>query len=897
MLKDDLDAFKRFAGNEVFSDRSKGASHIHENMNSNIRFRDYQHEALGRFLVYMDPSTYKARQRPTRLLFNMATGSGKTVIMSASILHLYKLGYRNFVFFTRLGQIVDKTRTNFLDQKSIKYLYSDEIEIDGKRVQIREVSNFSNRNSSDIQIMFTTTTNLHFQLSNPKESSISWIEFEGQKTVLIADEAHNLSSGTQKGLTKEELLVESSWEGTVEKLLNLNPENNILLEFTATARLDESNPEVIEKYEDSLLVKYDLKRFREDGYSKDVITFEFDAPLFERVLAALVTSQYRLKVAEKHKLSIKPVVLLKSNRTSMSDKPGFEPLGETTVVSSEFKKAFFEFLNSLDATQIRSLTTVQDPLLIRAFEFFKAQGVTFESLAVEIRHSFSEPFSFSVDEPHPQGVEMNILNSLESPENKVRVIFATEKLNEGWDVLNLFDIVRLYNARDAKANKAGKTTIQEAQLIGRGARYYPFKLDSVDSREQRKFDLDISNELRVLEELHYHSQSNPRYIQELRATLIETGLIAETNVIRRINVKKEIFESEFWSLGTILTNSRIDVLQDLDHSNRKHHLIFNHHDESNVYRLKTMVVREGAIFEGESKKSSGLTERKLLKFIDIPSNISRHALISHRRGDLINLKRQFTNLSTIGEFLTSDDYLGGLQVQIEGLPDQISNLNQTDLLNVAKHLIGTILQFEPGNSSKHIGSEEFTAKPLAEVFNAPKDLKLDSVRDRERTTPVQDVILESASWFAQNEIWGTSEEKALVRFLSTKLTFLENLFDKVLLVRNEMHFPIYSFDEGRAFYPDFVLFLQPKSAEPGEMLQIFIEPKGDQFLDLDSTFVRSQEGWKQAFLEEIEERGVPVKEFAGYRLFGLPFFNSGKVNSALLSEFADKFSSVVNSGE
>jgi type III restriction enzyme len=897
MLKDDLDAFKRFAGNEVFTDRSKSAGHIHENMNLNIRFRDYQHEALGRFLVYMDPDTYKARQRPTRLLFNMATGSGKTVLMSAAILHLYSLGYRNFLFFTRLGQIVDKTRTNFLDQKSMKYLYNDVIEIDGKRIQIREVSNFSNRSSSDIQIMFTTTTNLHFQLSNPKESSISWSEFEGQRTALIADEAHNLSAGTQKGLSKEELLVESSWEGTVEKLLNLNPENNILLEFTATARLDESNPEVIEKYEDSLLVKYDLKRFREDGYSKDVITFEFDAPLFDRVLAALVTSQYRLKVAEKHRLSLKPVVLLKANRTSMSDKPGFEPLSETTIVSSAFKKAFFDFLESLDASHIKALTSIQDPLLTRAFGFFKTQSVTLDALAAEIKHSFSAPFSFSVDETHPQGVEMNILNSLESPENKVRVIFATEKLNEGWDVLNLFDIVRLYNTRDAKANRAGKTTIQEAQLIGRGARYYPFSLDTVDSREQRKFDEDISNELRILEELHYHSQSNPRYIQELRATLIETGLIAETNVIRRISVKKEIVESDFWSQGNIFTNRRIDIMQDLDHSNRKHHLIFNHHDESNTYHLKTMVVREAAIFDGETKKNSGLTERKLLKFLDIPSNISRHALISHRRGNLVDLKRQFPNLSTLGEFLSADDYLGGLQIQVEGLPEQVSNLSQTDLLDVAKHVIGTILQFEPGDSSKYIGSDEFSPRPLADVFNAPKDLKLDSVRDRERTTPVQDVILESASWFAQNEIWGTSEEKALVRFLHSKMSILKTLFENVLLVRNEMHFPIYSFDEGRAFYPDFVLFLKPKSAAPGEMLQFFIEPKGDQFLDLDSSFVRSQEGWKQAFLEEIEGRGVPVKEFGGYRLFGMPFFNSGKANSALLSNFADAFTRAISTND
>ncbi|MDA0001733.1 hypothetical protein OFR37_12065 [Brachyspira hyodysenteriae] len=37
-----------------------------------------------------------------------------------------------------------------------------------------------------------------------------------------------------------------------------------------------------------------------------------------------------------------------------------------------------------------------------------------------------------------------LLNTLENKDNPIRVIFSVNKLNEGWDVLNLFDIVRLY---------------------------------------------------------------------------------------------------------------------------------------------------------------------------------------------------------------------------------------------------------------------------------------------------------------------------------------------------------------------------------------------------------------------------------------------------------------------
>ena len=109
------------------------------------------------------------------------------------------------------------------------------------------------------------------------------------------------------------------------------------------------------------------------------------------------------------------------------------------------------------------------------------------------------------------------LNTLENPENEIRAIFAVDMLNEGWDVLNLFDIVRLYDTRDGKVTKngfvAGSTTNAEKQLIGRGARYYPFVFgDNLDEKFTRKFDENELHELRVIEQLHYHSANNPRYI-------------------------------------------------------------------------------------------------------------------------------------------------------------------------------------------------------------------------------------------------------------------------------------------------------------------------------------------------------------------------------------------------
>ena len=69
---------------------------IKKNLNQNFPLRPYQIEAFSRFFFYT--GDYRERKAPIHLLFNMATGSGKTIIMAGLILYLYEKGYRNFLF-------------------------------------------------------------------------------------------------------------------------------------------------------------------------------------------------------------------------------------------------------------------------------------------------------------------------------------------------------------------------------------------------------------------------------------------------------------------------------------------------------------------------------------------------------------------------------------------------------------------------------------------------------------------------------------------------------------------------------------------------------------------------------------------------------------------------------
>src|SRR5581483_1109051 len=116
----------------------------------------------------------------------------------------YRRGYRNFIFFVRLGNIVEKTKDNFLNAASTKYLFADRLVIDGQPVDITPVDNFEGVSSKDINILFTTTAGLHSRLNNPAENSITYEELAQDKLVLLADEAHNINAETKASRTKTE---------------------------------------------------------------------------------------------------------------------------------------------------------------------------------------------------------------------------------------------------------------------------------------------------------------------------------------------------------------------------------------------------------------------------------------------------------------------------------------------------------------------------------------------------------------------------------------------------------------------------------------------------------------------------------------------------------------------
>lgn len=656
--------------------------YISTNLNNKFEIRNYQKEAFTRFSYYY--KDYKNKKLPIHLLFNMATWSGKTFVIASFILELYEKWYRNFLFFVNSTNIIEKTKENFLNNFSSKYLFNDKIIFDWKQIKIKEVTNFSNTKNDDINIKFTTIQGLHVDLNSIKENGLSYEDFEENKIVIISDEAHHINSTTKKWkLNKTEQEEKTSWEYTVFKILNSHKEN-ILLEFTAT--IDFKNEFIAEKYSDKIIYKYDLKEFRLDGYSKEVDILKADMEQNDRILQALILSQYRLKIAEKNKIFCKPVILFKAQRTILESEKNLEN--------------FNNLIKNLKTEDIEKIKNIWNSKIIsKVFQFFNENNISFEDLVNELKEDFAPENCISANDDKEAWKKQILLNTLEDKNNRIRAIFAVQKLNEWWDVLNLFDIVRLYESRsnvvDKKTwkTKVWPQTISEAQLIWRWARYFPFSTEKAlwEDKFKRKFDKKDEEELKILETFYYHTTFDNLYISEIRQALIETWMIDEKEKkTYNLKLKESFKKSDFYNNWVIYVNERFEKDSSEVDSLEKIWL----KKERFEFTLYTWKSGDIKVFDdiNSIKDNEFKIEKspKTLEIKDIDKRIIKKAISRNDFYRFDNLQKYFWKLESIEEFIISDKYLSSKKIDLFGSKEVLDNISTEDKLKTVSALLSSL---------------------------------------------------------------------------------------------------------------------------------------------------------------------------------------------------------------
>lgn len=810
------------------------------------QLRDYQKQSLYN-LNYTQKDANVA-SRFNQLLFHMATGSGKTDVMAADMLYFYhEFGYQNFLFVVNTNAVIAKTRENMLNVQSPKYLFSQPLNIDGTPIELREVTRFpTNSEPGVIYLRLTTIQTLANELNTPRENGLTYGDLEKQKLIILADEAHHFSAGTKSKADQKN----KAWEYVLDRIRQANKDNR-QLEFTAT--IDLNNESIYEKYRDKVIFQYDLKEFQNAGYSKKIARLQANADDSEKMLNAVLLSQYRKRMAIQAGVrDFKPVILFKSNKIDISKAARDQFL---TIIDQLTAEDLAKFIT-------KQLQTTQSSTLHQAYTYY--QTVDIASLVRELQRDFQPLNTINVNDTSSNGIlgdlnDLRNLNTLEEPSNPFRAIFAVAKLSEGWDVLNLYDIVRI-----GEQPITSTQTNSEAQLIGRGARYNPFVYEEATSFT-RRFD-NSTPELQILESLHYHTINDKKYIDNLTKSFEAMQLQVEDDKdfdILTTTVKESFKRSDVYQYGKLYYNDVEDVPESEYNGLAKYGVPVA---ELPTVNIETATLEATAF---DTQNVTGMNETRLVKIDDA---LVKKAMARNPFFRFNTMKKYMPTLNSISEFMYEAQWLGQIkeiQATVSTGSDAVLS-RETQLLVVEKYL-AYIQRMLIMNYKRQRGTNKFIGLPIK-----------DAVQDYQKRVPVnysdagvheliQNYDYKKAPWFVYNEAIVDKLERSLIELIQGYVEELQNKYKDVYLIRSDerntklkLHEFAGDVSHYAGFLPDFVLYL----ANESYIYQIYIEPKGAQLLE--------QDQWKEDLLTSISPESVDViGENDQVKLYGVKFYVAG----------------------
>lgn len=628
------------------------------------------------------------------------------------------------------------------------------------------------------------------------------------------------------------------------------------------------NKSIFEKYVDKIIYSYDLKEFMEDKYSKNVVRLQATETDDIKMMDALLMSQYRKLIARENGIYIKPILMFKSNTIKVSNNK-----------EEEFKRLIDDLSveNMLEHVKKRLLSVSKGSILNTMYSYYlEKETLEINKIIIEMKVDFHYLNILNANGKELLSVDnATLLNTLEEPNNPVRVIFAVAKLNEGWDVLNLYDIVRVGEG----ASTTKSATDSEAQLIGRGARYYPFTYNKNKSY-RRRFDLQPT-ELGVLETLYYHTTNESAYLKNLEKSLDAINL--DTNVdgtqkVLEAKLKEKFKKSDVFKFGNLYENETKETTAN-DYDSLYSYGIEGTWEIEYISRVAEKNLLTNRIDQLASSNISYL--------MSLEGTIVRKAMQRNKFFHFDRLKEYVPILTSKKEFMENEKFLGNKSIRVY-LPNHMSpsQLTKKDKLIITEKYLSYVEDKIRLNYHKIHGLKTFKPIPIRDrvkdytILATDKDYYHERISQRIVNEPTN-----SLNWYIYDRAVMNNLEYSLLKLLNSFYNTIREKYSTVFLIRNDersTRLTIREFDSVRGFMPDFILYLQNED----HILQVYIEPKGNHLVATDM--------WKQTLLEEIQVgEGITILgEDENVRLSGVKFFNELQRD-----DFIEDLSEVVNDGE
>lgn len=875
--------FRRILANPDFQAWSANhdvPDYITDNLASDKKLRPYQEDAVKTFIWLFEHDRPAAKH----LLFNMATGTGKTLVMACCILYLYIQGYRNFIFTVSSDNIIKQAMRNLTDVSFDKYLFNKNgVRINGRRVNVNLVRQPMAGHSDDINITFAIINTLYNRLREPRENQLSIEDFKDNKIVIIADEAHHLNVDT-KSKKKKEADEAKNWETVIRHAIDVNPDN-MLLEFTATVDLKDSS--IREKYIDKLVYRYSFLEFNKDGYSKAVRFMYSPETSIENqkrylIVNAVALSEFRRLFAQRTMhADIKPIVLIKSRniKDSEADRAFFDKvISSLTVDDLKWLKVDAEQNQTrehrheyeIEADMFAWINDLRRSGLADSWN----RDAALQRFVQSIQASFTHDNTLIYNSQKKEQPDM--VMQLDNPRCNIRAVFSVNALNEGWDVLSLFDIIHF----DISASK--KPSMQDIQLIGRGARYCPYTLPRSYHRDRgsmmdqlnlnlatdkykRKFDNDPTDTARALETMVYHFVEKGTFMENLQKDLLGAGIINDGVETRTIHMKQQFMASDTYLNGFVYCNTTVKRQRTTD----------DEIDTTFEQPIPARKYRTHAVGLTDKQRNNDQAGELSVNLPLTPEIFGRRVIeVALLRAEnnffrFANLRRHVVGLKSIDDFI--DNVLS--KCQINYVYEQGLDIESIDARAKMQLLVGSVLpevrRRIDVNMPFEVGSTELVPLQLSSVFEKNKTIyltafpvedsetgKMKTVTSDERgrsqtynEEPALRYDVQGASWYAYDENYGTSEEKKLVKWLGGQIPMLRDKFPgcEIYLIRNELDFYLCSLHDGRRFSPDYLLIINDVTNHR-LYYQVIIEPKGGHIMAKDQ--------WKEQLMLDLNKYGM-----------------------------------------
>ena len=447
--------------------------------------------------------------------FEMATGSGKTLLMGAIITDLWQRGYKDFLILTPNTILFDKTIENFTP-RAVKSIFGDGWNLTYNLItgnsyrdktcnyeEDRDVSfyvfnmqKFYDKGTSNKQKDGTDTMKGVPYVRRPLEDSlwrdksgnhtISFVEFLREKRpVIISDEAHHYQQ-----------------KKTKEAILDFLP--SVVLEFTATS-IEKGESE---SFGQDNLYKYPMQRYISEGYGKRIfavgcgtsdekITDEVTESDKQKLVWGMFIHLLKRESLRAVNAPVKKVMLLTKTRTikhadNIDSYLKNWPEGISTEIDDVLEQV------NREGTDIAKIVRQYIP---------KSKVERIKKLS-EIAKSV-----FTIHSENKSDEEIwTDYQSLD--DNNAEIVNQVRIFTEGVDYDNFYTIVVLGDTVESVGLAA-------AQLIGRGLRLY---------KEKREFDILEHNLKEQSEILHIICERGRRFdriVEDIRRKLDLSPAIIE----------------------------------------------------------------------------------------------------------------------------------------------------------------------------------------------------------------------------------------------------------------------------------------------------------------------------------------------------------------------------------